>query len=90
MTKEKAEQWLKEVTGRKIKWGGWGKDRYFISTGRWIDKTYKDPYLWKFEGIDENNDKDWYRVCEGFSENKIGECWEYVEDFEAYLELLDL
>ena len=91
MTKEKAEQFIKEVTGRKIRWGNWdNKDYFIIPTGKWFDKTYKDPFYWKFEGVDQNNEKDRYYVFEGLSVDIYGNHWEYVEDFERYLEMLDL
>ena len=86
MTKEQAEQFLKEVTGRKIRSNWWDKGDYIIPTGKWDDKTYVDPYLWGFECINPNNRKGWVIVGEGFSENLCGNFWEYLENFERYLE----
>ena len=90
MTLEQAEQFLKEIKGRKIRMSAWDKDYYVIPTGTWLYKTHKNPYSWKFECINPNNSKTWYCIWEGFSKDNYRVRWEYFPDFETYLELLDL
>ena len=80
MTKEKANEWLKQVAGRKIRPKGYLKKYHSIPTGEWKTTSYSDPYHWTFWVIDQDGNKDWYYVSEGFEKDEDGYQWELVEE----------
>ena len=80
MTKEETYQWLKQITGRKIKKGYWDKDHHTIPTGKWRGASHLNPHYWTFWAIDEDGNRAWYYVSEGFEENKDGNRWELAEE----------
>ena len=80
MIKEEANEFLKQVTGKKIRMGCWNKDSYTIPTGEWKNTSHLNPFWWSFWTIDQDGDKNWYYVGEGFEKDRDGEHWELVEE----------
>lgn len=89
MTEEKANEWLKQVKGRKIRRTHWGEGEYRIPNGEWRDTSNIDPYYWIFWCIDEDGEKDCWYVYEGFEDSGQGVNfkWVFVETFDDYLEM---
>ena len=77
MNEKQANKWLKKVKGEKIRMDCWPKDHYIVPTGKWFDNGYTFPYYWKFEGVDQDNEKYGHYVMGGFSANIFGRYWEY-------------